>query len=138
MSRYLIDTDWAIDYLKGIPQVVTRLQALADEGLMLSVISLAELYEGAYGASEPERHLQGVQRLIGFVPVIGLDDAICRTFGQFRCRLRQAGQLIDNFDLLIAATCVTYHLMLVTSNLRHYERLPELQLAEFIRPPRPQ
>lgn len=131
MSGYLLDTDWVIDYLKGVPRVVTRLQAAADEGLAISVISLAELYEGVYGSGNAERHLKGLRQFLGCIQVIGLDEAICQTFGQYRHRLRQHGQLIDNFDLLIAATAVTYRLRLVTSNVRHYARVPELQLAGF-------
>ena len=46
--RYLIDTDWAIHYLNGHPAIVTRLDGLKTTGLALSVISLAELYEGVY------------------------------------------------------------------------------------------
>lgn len=136
MSGYLIDTDWAIDYLKGLPSVISQLQAAADEGLAISVISLAELYEGVYGSGNVDRHLQGLRQFLGFVSVIGLDDAICRAFGQYRHRLRQHGQLIDNFDLLIAATSLTYQLTLVTSNLRHYARIPGLQIAQFAHPSR--
>ena len=136
MSGYLIDTDWVIDYLKGVPSVVAQLQAVANEGLAISVISLAELYEGVYGSGNADQHLQGLGQFLGFVSVVGLDDAVCRAFGQYRHRLRQRGQLIDNFDLLIAATSLTYQLTLVTGNLRHYARIPGLQIAQFAQPSR--
>ena len=42
---YLIDTDWVIDHLHQIERVTRRLEELAPEGLALSIISLAELYE---------------------------------------------------------------------------------------------
>jgi predicted nucleic acid-binding protein len=42
---YLIDTDWVIDHLNHIEHVTRRLEELAPEGLALSIISLAELYE---------------------------------------------------------------------------------------------
>ena len=44
--RYLIDTDWAIHYLNGHPAIVKKLDGAKTQGLALSVISLAELYEG--------------------------------------------------------------------------------------------
>ena len=81
MSGYLIDTDWVIDYLKGVPSVVAQLQAVANEGLAISVISLAELYEGVYGSGNADQHLQGLGQFLGFVSVVGLDDAVCRAFG---------------------------------------------------------
>ena len=45
--QYLVDTDWAIHYLNDHEGIVQRLQELQrQEGLALSIISLAELYEG--------------------------------------------------------------------------------------------
>jgi predicted nucleic acid-binding protein len=42
--KYLIDTDWVIDHLKGEERVVKQLEELASEGIAISVISLAEIY----------------------------------------------------------------------------------------------
>ncbi len=49
--NYLIDTDWVIDHFHHIERVTRRLEELASQGLALSVISLAELYEGVYPQS---------------------------------------------------------------------------------------
>jgi tRNA(fMet)-specific endonuclease VapC len=43
---YLIDTDWIIDHFHKVEKVVRKLEELASEGLALSIVSLAELYEG--------------------------------------------------------------------------------------------
>ena len=50
MSRmhYLVDTDWVISYQHSVPRVVGRLNALLAQGVGLSIVSLAELYEGEY------------------------------------------------------------------------------------------
>ncbi len=45
---YLIDTDWIIHYLNGHREIIGKLKSLRNEGLAISVISLAELYEGVY------------------------------------------------------------------------------------------
>ena len=52
--NYLVDTDWAIDYLNGVQQVVERLNGLLPEGVGLSIMSLAEIYEGVFRANSPE------------------------------------------------------------------------------------
>jgi tRNA(fMet)-specific endonuclease VapC len=52
-SGYLVDTDWAIHYLNGHPEIVTKLQLYKKHGLRLSVVSLAELYEGVYYSRNP-------------------------------------------------------------------------------------
>ena len=56
--RYLVDTDWVIHYLNGNPNIVVKLLELRDHGLALSIVSLAELYEGVYFSAAPERNEQ--------------------------------------------------------------------------------
>jgi tRNA(fMet)-specific endonuclease VapC len=51
--KYLIDTDWVIDHFHHIERVTRRLEELAPQGLALSIVSLAELYEGVYYARDP-------------------------------------------------------------------------------------
>lgn len=50
---YLIDTDWAIHYLNGHRDIIERLKTLKKDGIAISVISLAELYEGIYYSTNP-------------------------------------------------------------------------------------
>ena len=44
----LLDTDWVIDHFNGIAAITRRIEELRPLGLALSVISLAELYEGVH------------------------------------------------------------------------------------------
>ena len=53
--KYLIDTDWVIDHLRQVGTVFRRLEDLAPEGLALSIVSLAEIYEGIYYSRDPAR-----------------------------------------------------------------------------------
>ena len=63
---YLIDTDWVIDHLNHIERVTRRLEELAPEGLALSIISLAELYEGVYYSRDPESDEQYLNNFLSF------------------------------------------------------------------------
>ena len=45
---YLIDTDWVIDHLRQVEATTRRLEEFTPAGLAMSVVSLAELYEGVY------------------------------------------------------------------------------------------
>ncbi len=71
---HLVDTDWAIHYLHGRQDIVDRLEVLKHEGLGLSIISLAELYEGIYYSRNPEQNEQGLRDLLPGVDIIGLDE----------------------------------------------------------------
>ena len=59
--RYLVDTDWAIDYMHGRRQVVERFDELLPQGVGMSIVSLAELYEGVLGAADQQDAERGLQ-----------------------------------------------------------------------------
>ncbi len=55
LASFLVDTDWVIDHLNGVEAVTRRLQALRTQGLALSIISIAELWEGVHFSKDPAR-----------------------------------------------------------------------------------
>lgn len=60
--------------------------------------------------------------------VLPLTDPIMERFARIRFDLRRAGNLIPDMDLLIATTAVTHGLTLMTRNVRHFQRIPDLAL----------
>lgn len=62
--------------------------------------------------------------------MLGLNDAIMERFAETRALLRKRGQGIADFDLLIAATALHHDFTLLTFNLRHFERIPDLKLYQ--------
>lgn len=131
-ARYLIDTDWTIHYLSGRQPIIERLQALQPAGLALSIISLAELYEGVLYSTDPQANERALQDFLTVVDVVGIDRDTARRFGQERGRLRAAGLLIADADLLIGSTALTYGLILLTNNRRHFERLEGLLIESSV------
>ena len=127
--QYLIDTDWSIDYLNEIQRVKARVDQLKPEGIGISIISIAELYDGVVGATDPERSERELLEFLaqGITPV-ELDTATCRLFAQERSRLRRAGTPIGDFDLMIGATAVRHDLTLLSNNRRHFQRIAGLTI----------
>ncbi len=128
MISYLIDTDWIIDFLKGKEEVVEHLTSIVEEGLAISIISLAELYEGIYASDNPKGQIRGLQDFLTGVTILGIDNEIAKIFGKQRAMLRKKGKLLDNFDILIAATCIYYDLKLITNNISHFDRIDGLTI----------
>jgi len=126
--QYLLDTDWVIHYLNEHQGIVQRLDALLDDGLGLSIISLAELYEGVYYSRDPEGDEQDLNDFLRGLTILGIDEAVCKIFGRERGRLRAEGLLIGDTDLLIAATALQYDLTLLSNNRRHFERIEGLRI----------
>ena len=123
---FLIDTDWVIEHLHGRRPVTERLRQLKNQGLAISVISLAELWEGVYYFRNPRRSQAGFEEFLSGVAVLGLDEEICKRFGHLRGGLREQGKLISDFDLLIAASALQHRLTLLTNNRKHFENIERL------------
>ncbi len=124
----MVDTDWVIDYMHQVSHVVDRVAELTPAGIGLSVISLAELYEGVQGDVDSQRSERELDAFLERVYLLDLDEGTCRIFGRERARLRSAGMLIGDLDLLIGATALRHGLTLLTNNRRHFDRIEGLAI----------
>ena len=128
-ARYLVDTDWVVDYLNDVPNVTDRLRDLIRRrAVALSIISLAELFEGVLYSIEPDRSNLALRRFVRGVRLLDIDREVARRFGKERGRLRKMRGLIGDLDLLIGATALRHNLTLLTNNHRHFERIHGLKL----------
>lgn len=132
--RYLLDTDTCVYALRASGSVRERFDAVAPDSTAISVVTLAELRYGASCSTKPEANHRAVDDFASGILVLGLDDEAARTFGEFKARLRSRSALIDDIDLLIAATAHRYRLTLVTHNVGHFRRIPGLELEDWVQP----
>jgi tRNA(fMet)-specific endonuclease VapC len=130
--KFLLDTDTCVFWLRGATTVRERLVAVGLEDTAISVVTLAELRYGAAASARAEANQRAVDGLLAGLAVIGLSAATARRFGEVKAELRTRGELLEDFDLLIAATALTHALTLVTNNSSHYQRVPNLHLDNWI------
>lgn len=121
---YLLDTDWLIDYLRGREKARDLVDELRPSGIAISLVTYAEVYEGVAASPRRADHLEKLDDFVGGVELLSIDVATARIFGE----LRAQGLLIDNFDLLIAATALRFDLTLVTRNVRDFQRIEGLEV----------
>jgi len=130
--KYLIDTDWIIDHFKGDERVAKKLEELATEGVAVSTISLAEVYEGVYYSRDPVKSQELFWEFLApDLSILNVDQEVSKVFGKERGRLRQRKKMISDFDLMIASTCLYYDLTLLSNNRRHYEMVEELRILSL-------
>ena len=125
---YLVDTDRIIHHMNGVRRVTSRLAQLEPDGLGLSIVSLAELYEGVSRSVNQLASERILGEFLTGVGVVDLDEETCRIFGRERARLRADGSLIGDMDLLIGATALRHGLTLLTNNRRHFDRIEGLAI----------
>ncbi len=102
--NFLLDTDTCIFWLRGRAPVRDHLEQVGLQAVGISIITLAELRYGAACSQRPEANHRAIDTFISAVAVIGVDLASVRAFGNMKTTLRLQGMLIEDFDLLIAAT----------------------------------
>jgi predicted nucleic acid-binding protein len=129
---YLLDADWAIEALANRPRAVTALRRVVGQGLAISLITVAELYEVAFNSPNPDAYVDHLRRFLAPLRVLALDLETVERFAQIRSGLRRRGQIIPDFDILVGATALRHDLTLLTFNVRHLARIEGLRIY---RPP---
>ena len=94
----------------------------------VSYITIGEIYEVAFTYANPHVHLSSFRQFLAPYKLLSLNDPIMEQFAELRSYLRRRGELISDFDLLIAATDLHYNLTLLTYNARHFKRIPQLKI----------
>ena len=129
--KLLLDTDTCVFWLRGRPAVQARLAAVDPDALHISVVTLAELRYGADCSAQPDANHQAIDDFVSGVAVLAVDANTARAFGEVKAQLRRQGKLIEDFDLLLAATALANGLTLVTNNSAHFGRVAGLILDNW-------
>jgi tRNA(fMet)-specific endonuclease VapC len=116
--------------MRGRPEVVARLTAREREGLAISVVTLAELYEGIESTTDPDAARPVLLDFLKVVTVIPFSEKAAARFGTEAAKLRRLGQPLPDFDLVIAATAIQHGLTLLTED-HHFERIPSLVIQSL-------
>lgn len=128
----VLDTDTCIAILRGNQAVIER-RAATSEPVVTTWITAAELYYGAAKSRAPEANRQLVKSFLGTLPVLDLDEAATRIFGEAKAMLERQGRRLADADLFIGAIVASRQATVVTGNRRHYERIPGVAVENWIR-----
>ena len=129
-ARFMLDTD-TCSYL--IRRADAKLRAAVQrhaESLCVSVITVAELRFGARKKGSP-RITQAVARFLELVDIVPWTEGAADCYAKLRTHLETVGQPIGNMDMLIAASALAEECRLVTHNLAHFGRVPNLQVEDW-------
>jgi len=125
MRKALLDTDIFSEILKGKdPQVAVRasLYRAAFRQYTISTITVVEIVKGLHKTNHTERLQQFLDGLTS-VEVLTLDVVAAEIAGKIYADLERTGQPIGRADPLIAAIALRQQRVLVTGNMKHYQRL---------------
>lgn len=132
MNGYLLDTDIVIALIKGDAALATRLIAVqqAGEPAYLHALSYYETKRGLIRAAAT-RQLLAFERLCQSLPLVIPNRDSLDIAADIYAMLATQGQLIGDADILIAASAIAEGYTIVSRNLRHYARIPNLRVTDW-------
>jgi tRNA(fMet)-specific endonuclease VapC len=98
----------------------------------ISIITYGELLYGAKKSIQVEKNLAKIYRLKSLFPIIPVDLPVIEIFSDLKAKYEKKGIVIDDFDLLLAATALTYNQVLVTNNVKHFGKIRELHIENWV------
>jgi tRNA(fMet)-specific endonuclease VapC len=98
-----------------------------------SSINLGEMFFGANLVQPRTDYLleQIQRRVVDEIAIISFDASAARVYGELRARLQREGLLIGDADTQIASVALSRNLIMVTGNVRHFERIPGLTVENW-------
>ena len=129
-----LDTDTISVFLRrgAPPGAQRRLAEVAASGHFTTAITLGELLHGATKRGSAALREAIEEYVEGEVSVLPFDEASARAYAEIRLDLEAKGQRLDDADLRIAAICLARDLVLVTGNVRHFERVLGLRVENWL------
>jgi tRNA(fMet)-specific endonuclease VapC len=129
---YLLDTCVLSDFVKGEQNTLNQLKSISPTDLFISSLTVMEI---KYGLAINQAKAIKIQPLIETflisITVLNFTSQEAEKAAEIRSILKIAGSPIGSYDVLIAATALSHNLMIVTSNVREFQRVPNLQIENW-------
>lgn len=128
----MLDTNICIYALKNKPEaVMRRFREELDAGICISAVVLAELEHGIAKSSCPGKSRAALYQFLIPLEILPFHGSAAVEYGRIRAHLERSGTPIGPLDMLIAAHARAEGLTLVTNNVREFQRVPDLKIANW-------
>ncbi len=132
MLKYLLDTNIVIYTMKNRPEQVRKRFKQHKGQMCISSVTLGELIFGAEHSQQVERNLTDIEAIVARLEVLPFDNKAAYHFGQIRAALYTIGKPIGPYDMMIAGQARASGMVLITNNIKEFERVPGLVLEDWM------
>lgn len=140
-NKYLLDTD-SVSYLINSKspfheKLLSKIREIELSNVAISVMTASELVSGLKQIPEQNavfRHCiqEAIERFLTAIPVLDFTITGSLLYGEIRAHLLRIGQDIGVMDTLIAAHALAEGRILVTNNVAHFGRVPQLLVENWV------
>ncbi|MBN2161114.1 MAG: type II toxin-antitoxin system VapC family toxin [Spirochaetes bacterium] len=130
---YLLDTNICIYIIKNKPiGVLNALKKKSRKDIFISSITVAELQYGVEKSNFIDKNRVSLIEFLSIFNIINFDDKDAIEFGKIKSYLEKAGKIIGPMDLLISAQAKSKNMVLVTNNVKEFERIDGLVIENWV------
>jgi predicted nucleic acid-binding protein len=131
---YCFDTDTLSAVIRRDPplSLIRRLARTPPEEQFTTAVTLGELLYGAARRGGATLTQKVRELVIDALPVLPFDERAAEAYGPLRARLESDGRRLDEPDLRIASIALSRGLAVVTGNVRHFSRVPDLKVENWL------
>ena len=141
--KYMLDTNICSYIIKNRPlEVLAKFKSMNADDCVISSITVAELkywvarnkklHAQTGNASIPKINEQVINNFLYHLLTVDFDTHAADKYAEIRADLEEKGKTIGNMDLMIAAHALSLELILITNNIKEFERVPGLLLENWI------
>jgi len=130
--NFLLDTNICIYFMKGMYNLDQKIDQIGNENCFISEITLAELKFGVANSQNRKKNKKALEYFLSGIKIIPIYNSF-DIYAEEKARLKKEGNLVDDFDLLIAATAVSNNMTLATNNTKHFLRIRNLKIEDWTR-----
>ena len=132
MLSHLLDTNTVIYVIRHTPMSV-RDKFISHTGrLAISSITYAELTYGVQKSQQREKNRAALEHFCVRIELLPYSEQAAEEYGIVRSDLENKGQVIGPNDLHIAAHAKAASLVLVTNNVKEFDRVEGLTVENWI------
>lgn len=129
---YFLDTNTCIYFLNGkFETIKERILSTPPNQIAIPVIVKAELMLGAYKSQKKAENIEKIERFLNPFEIVSFSDLITYTYADIRYETEKTGDLVGPNDLLIAAIVKFHDGILVTNNLKEFNRIDGLKTENW-------
>jgi len=132
MLKYMLDTNIVIYVIKRRPVALLDVFNEHAGHMCISAITLSELLHGAEKSERQEHNMRCVEDFISRLEVLPYAPKAAAHYGNIRADLERKGTTIGVNDLHIAGHARSEGLVLVTNNIKEFERVDGLRLDNWV------
>lgn len=128
---YILDTNTLIHFFKGVGNVAGALLSKSPNDIYIPAIVLFELKLGIAKSTNSTKRNKQLERLVSHVNISSFGTREADSAAMIRADLEKIGMPIGPYDVLIAGTALAANAILVTHNVKEFERISALTIEDW-------